>query len=87
MTGYVWMRHPGLPDNAPVEQPRAAFDARYRHQGWLECEAPAGQTQADLDAAVAGFNAEYDHFIGRKVGDVIAESAARAKAGPPKVKE
>lgn len=40
MDAYVWIKHPGLPDNVPVEQPRAAFDAVYGPQGWVEADPP-----------------------------------------------
>jgi hypothetical protein len=80
------MRHPDLPDNAAAETPRAAFEAVYRHRGWVECEQPA-ETQAALDAAVAGRPprepAERDVTPAKSGG----RSAARGKAGPTKDEE
>jgi hypothetical protein len=46
---YVWMTHPGLPDNPPVQQPESAFEGRYRHQGWVLVEPPAVAEVASPD--------------------------------------
>lgn len=81
---YVWMKHPALPDNAAVETPRLAFENVYQHLGWVEAEADAGPTQADLDAVVAGDSVRTQAQPGE---GVITERAARGKAGTSKVKE
>lgn len=87
MSDYVWVRRPDLPDVAPAQVPRVAFDAVHRHQGWVECEAPPEPTQADLDAAVAAGPppepAESDDTPAKPGG----RSAARGKAGTTKAKE
>jgi hypothetical protein len=88
MGAYVWMSHPDLPDNDPVETPRLAFEARWSRDGWVEVPEPQGPSQADLDATL------------RPPPDPVAEpaepdapastggrSAARGKAGPSKGKE
>jgi len=88
VSDYVWMRRPDLPDVAPAQAPRAAFEAVHRHQGWVECDEPPEPTQADLDAAVAGKPppppepAEPDTPV--KSGE---RSAARGEAGSSKDKE
>lgn len=48
-TPTVWMRHPTLPDNPPVEQPRTAFEAVWSHQHWYEVEPPA---ESDAESGV-----------------------------------
>lgn len=89
MSEYVWVRRPDLPDVAPAQVPGVAFDVVHRHQGWVACEEPPEPTQADLDAAVAAGPppepdpAESDDTPAKPGG----RSAARGKAGPPKVKE
>lgn len=86
---YVWMRHPTLPDNAPVQAPRAAFDAVYQHMGWEEADA-AGVTQADLDAALRPEPApapEPDAAEPDEAAPTGGRRAARGKAGTPKDKE
>lgn len=49
---YLWMKHPTLPDDDPVQTPRQAFESVHQHLGWEEAPEVAGPTQADLDATL-----------------------------------
>lgn len=44
----MWMQHPNLPDNPPVEVVASAFDEVWMVRGWQPCDPPV---EPDPDAA------------------------------------
>jgi hypothetical protein len=83
---YVWMSHPTLPGNDPVQTPRGAFEAVYQHLGWELADTAAGPSQADLDATLRP-PPEADPAVPDAPASTGGRPAARGKAGPSKVKE
>lgn len=85
MGAYVWMTHPDLPDNDPVETPRAAFEARWALDGWVEVPDPGEPSQAELDATLRPPDDPAEPDAPASTG---GRSAARGKtAGTSKGKE
>lgn len=85
---YVWMRHPTLPDNDPVQAPRSAFQSVYQHLGWVEADEAAGPSQDDLNATLRPPpEPEPEPAESDAPAPTGGRSAARGKAGTSKGKE
>jgi hypothetical protein len=46
MDDFVEMRHPTLPDNAPVRVARSSFENAWQKRGWVLASTPEKQTVA-----------------------------------------